>query len=137
MTYYPIVICIAIALHISWAAGLTIEPSVIHATALHTLLRVTGSPQIAAFVYGTVAALAIAGLLSPCRSVRVWLILPQQIVLYAFSVSGVAYAMFLGQFADGTSRTHWFLIVDQIPIILIAFGHSAALALIAGKHAHA
>ena len=132
--YYPIIICVTIAMHLSWAAGLMIEPSVIQATALHTLLRATGSPQIAAFIYGGVAVLATVGLLSPWRPIRVWLILPQQIVLYLFSVSGVTYAIFLGEFADGTVRTHWFLVVDQIPVVLIAFGHSAALFLIAGKH---
>ena len=133
----PIIICVTIVMHLTWCVGLMIEPSVIQATALHTLLRATGSPQIAAGVYGGVAVLAIGGLLSPCRSVRVCLILPQQIVLYLFSVSGVTYAMSLGQFADGTFRTHWFLIVDQIPIVLIAFGHSAAMFLIADKHGHA
>ncbi len=44
--------------------------------------------------------------------------------------------MVLGQFADGIQRSHWFLIVDQIPIILIALGHTTALLVIAGNRGH-
>ena len=134
--YYPVVICVTIALHLIWALGLAMEPAAINATALHTLLVIAKSPHMAAAIYAGVAMLAIVGMAAPSRYARVILILPQQAVLW-FSVVGAAYAMFLGQFADGVQRAHWFLIVDQVPVILIAVGHTAALLLIAGDKGHA
>jgi TM2 domain-containing membrane protein YozV len=95
----------------------------------------TGSSQVAGYVFLGVASLAMIGLAARNRHLRVYLILPQQLILW-FSVVGAAHAMYLGQFADGIQRAHWFLVVDQVPIVLIALGHTVALLFIASDQAH-
>jgi hypothetical protein len=128
---YPISICMACIMHMVWAVGLMLEPGAINATGLYTVLIVARDTITASAVFGSVAILAMVGLRTGWdRALGVLLILPQQIILW-FSVVGAAHAMYLGQFADGVQRAHWFLIVDQLPVILIAVGHTAALLFIA------
>ena len=127
---YPIIICVTIVMHFVWSISVGIDPGAVHATALHTVMTVAGNPAVAALIFGSVAMVAALGLTMRDRYVRVFFILPQQIVLW-FSIVGAGHAMWLGQFADGVQRSNWFLIVDQIPVVLIALGHTAALLLIA------
>lgn len=127
---YPITIVITIMMHAVWSIGLMFDQEAINATGLHTVLLLARHPAVAAFLFGAVAISAAGGLVIKQRYLRVFLILPQQLILW-FSIVGAGYAMFLGQFADGIQRAHWFLIVDQIPVVLIALGHTAALLLIA------
>lgn len=129
---YPISICTACLMHIVWSVGLVLQPDAIHATGLHTVLVIAREPIYAAFIFGLVAFLAMVGIAAENIAARVTMILPQQIVLW-FSVVGAMRAMYLGEFADGTVRAHWFLVVDQIPVVLIALGHTAALLLIAER----
>jgi hypothetical protein len=128
---YPITICIACIMHLIWTVGLLIDADAIQATGLYTVLIVAQDAFGAALIFGGVAILACIGLhIGWNRTLGVFLILPQQVVLW-FSVVGALHAMYLGQFADGVQRAHWFLIVDQIPVVLIAVGHTAALLFIA------
>lgn len=131
--YNPTVVGITVALHLTWATGLFFEPSAINATALHTMLILTGDPFLSALIFGMVAILAMLGILTNPLADRILLILPQHLVLWVSTV-GVFYAMYMGQFADGVPRSHWFLIVDQIPVVLLAFGHTVALILMARGH---
>lgn len=128
----PISVCTAIALHLIWAVGLMFEPSAIHATGLHTMLVIAHSPMMAGIVFASVALLALVGIVSKVRWLCVWLLLPQQAALWV-SVVGAANAIFMGQFADGVQRSSWFLLVDQVPVVLIALGHTTALLLIAER----
>jgi hypothetical protein len=132
MISYPITVCITIALHVIWAVSLVIDPTAINATGLRTMLLVARDTDMAAAIFAAVAVAATVGLISKGRFLRVLLILPQQAVLW-FSVMGAINAMWLGQFADGVQRSHWFLIVDQMPVVLIALGHTLALLLIADR----
>lgn len=127
---YPISICVACAMHFIWAIGLAVEPTAINATGLFTVLIIARDSYIAAALYGLVAVMAMIGVMSKRPEWRVLLILPQQIILW-FSVVGAVHAMYLGQFADGVLRERWFLIVDQVPVVLITLGHTAALLFIA------
>jgi hypothetical protein len=129
---YPISICMACVLHVIWAVGLWVEPASIHATGLYTVMVIARDTTIAALIFAGVAVLATIGLASKRHAVQVAMILPQQIVLW-FSVVGALHAMYLGQFADGVQRAHWFLIVDQVPVVLITLGHTAALIFIAER----
>lgn len=133
---YPLSVCIACALHLVWAVGLLHQPDAIHATGLYTIMAISGdSVTIAAAIFAAVAVLASVGLVfRPTSGLYAAIfILPQQVVLW-FSMVGAAHAMWLGVYADGVARTSWFLIVDQLPIVLIAFGHMAALLFIAAEH---
>lgn len=132
LSRYPISICVACLMHMIWSIGLVFDHDAIHATGLQTVLVIAREPIWAAFLFGTVAFLAFLGIVVHQTWVRVILILPQQVVLW-FSVVGAGHAMYLGQFADGTIRSHWFLIVDQVPVILIAMGHTAALLMLAER----
>ena len=134
--YYPVVVGMAIVLHLVWSAGLIFQPASIHATAIHAMLAITGSPIATAGVFAAVATLAAVGLLEATPTVRVVLIMPQHVALWV-SVAGVVYAMWLGAFADGTVRDHWFLIVDQMPVVLIAIGHHVALLFVATERMNA
>lgn len=129
---YPISICVACVMHAIWAIGLALEPSSINATGLFTVMIIANDPLAAAAIYGAVATLAILGVMSSRTELRVILITPQQVILW-FSVVGAIHAMYLGQYADGVQRAHWFLIVDQIPVVLVSIGHTAALLLIAER----
>ena len=131
--YYPTVVGITIALHLVWATGLLLHPDSIHATALHAMLELTGNPFLAATIFGAVALLAMLGLLAVRVTEQVILILPQHIVLWISAV-GVGWAMYFGQYADGVERDHWFIIVDQIPVVLLALGHTAALIFISRRN---
>lgn len=129
---YPVSVCVACTMHAIWSLGLVLEPTAINATGLHTVLVIAREPIYASFLFAIVAFLAVLGVIARETWRRVIFMLPQQIVLW-FSVVGAAHAMYLGQFADGVERGHWFLIVDQIPVILIAAGHTAALLFIAER----
>ena len=133
---YQVIICVAIVMHMIWAFGLAIDQEAINATGLHTLLVVAHLPSVAAVIYCGVATLATVGLSLRQTPFTVFLILPQQVVLW-FSIVGALHAMYLGQFADGVQRDNWFLIVDQIPVVLIGFGHTVALLFLAGRIRHA
>lgn len=131
--YYPTVVGITVALHLVWATGLFFNPSSIHATALHAMFTLTGDPFLGAIIFGTVALLAVLGLMAHEVRDQVLLILPQHTVLWVSAV-GAGWAMYSGQYADGTERDHWFIVVDQVPIILLALGHTVALVFISRRN---
>lgn len=125
---------LAIIMHLVWAGVLSFDADAINATGPHALLLIARRPDIAAGVLFTVAVLAIVGCSIEERVPRIVLLLPQQVILW-FSLIGAANAMWMGQFADGTVRSSGFLVVDQIPVVLVALGHTAALLWIArGEH---
>ncbi len=128
-TRYPISIVMAITMHLVWAVGLLIDNAAVNATGLHALHTIFQQHDIttAAVILAVVAA-AVTGLFVRGTQAKVLLLIPQQILLW-FSVAGVSYAMLIGRFADGVQRSHLFLVVDQIPVILVALGHTAALLL--------
>lgn len=136
--YFPTVVALAVALHLLWAAGIILEPSSVFATAPSSVLVlmgiVTGSQQWApAILFAAVAMLAGWGLISTSPWRHLWMV-PQHLVL-SISAIGAMHAMWLGEFADGVTRTHWFLIVDQSPIVLITLAHLTALIFIS-KESH-
>lgn len=133
----PIIIIVAISLHLIWAVGLAIDPAAHQATALHALLLLTSNPITASAVLTIIACLAGLGctwqwdlLGLPMRIWQALLILPQQCILIMSSI-GCINAMLNSAFVDGVARPRWFIIVDQIPIILITVGHVTAVASIA------
>lgn len=137
--YYPTVVGITIVLHFVWAAGLYFDPLSALATPTHLMLMVVHTfiaPEhtvhVTSAIFVTVATLAAFGLFQTDRRMEILLILPQHFALWVSSV-GAIYGMYLGQYADGVQRTHWFLIVDQIPIVLLAVGHLVALLFVAAR----
>jgi hypothetical protein len=60
------------------------------------------------------------------RFYRFLLMLPQQ-TFVTVSAFGAIQAMLLGSYADGTIRSSWFIVGDQIPIVMLAVAHSVAV----------
>lgn len=128
----PLTICVAIAMHLIWSVSLGVDPSGMGVTAISMLQAVPGvNYVIAALIFGTVAFLATIGLIMREPALRVMFILPQQVTLW-FSFVGVAHAVWVGHFASGYVASPLYLLMDQVPVVLIAIGHTAALLLIAG-----
>lgn len=136
-TRLPIIVLVAIALHGVWAVGLLIDPSAHYATAVHALMLLTKHTMVAALILLVVASSASLGIgwrrnvwVFPAHTVRAILILPQQCLLIMSSIGALS-AMLASSFVDGVIRPLWFIVVDQVPVILITIGHFTALAHIA------
>lgn len=114
-----------VALHLSWATIIFINPAALDATALSPLEQLFRSPELSAILLVIVALQATGALFCPFPW-NVWLLLPQQGMLLLSSSSVIA-AVYLGQFADGVERPHAFILADQLHIILAGFGHAVAI----------
>lgn len=112
-------------LHIVWAGALVTSGALIHATALDPFYSFSINIWLLAgflLVGSGLALWAIADTrLSPF--VVSLFVLPQQFGLI-LSAIGAGTAITRGQFADGVIRDPMFLLVDQVPAILIAFFHA-------------
>lgn len=125
---WPIVVVLAIVQHLVWATMLLLSPDTFGVTSIRGLNDLLGSTHVAVVVLlFVVAYLAIWSFLVAPRSLsRVVLMLPQQFVLYV-SAGGAVVCMATGTFSDGTVRSIPFLIMDQLPALLFALGHTAAI----------
>ena len=94
-----IVILIASAMHLSWAAALLFAP--LHTTGIELVLDLSfGSHIIAAILCAAVSLAAVAAIF--CRNLMlcVFLVLPQQFLLIASAI-GAVQCVIDGKFADG------------------------------------
>ena len=127
----PIVIGIATVLHLFWAVGLAVDPASQNTTSVFALMSAVRDTDMASVVLFIIASLALTGFVGfKAPWVRVTLIVPQQAAL-TLSAIGASNAMYLSHFADLVERSRWFIINDQIPMVLLAAGHFVALMLIA------
>jgi hypothetical protein len=97
----------------------------IGATALAALYRYMDHPYLLILTLFGVAVLALLAVFSR-GLIYVWLLIPQQIVLM-MSAAGAITAVYLSHFADGVERARIFIAADQIPVVLAALGHTAAI----------
>ncbi len=137
---FPLIVAVAIALHLIWAMGLLIDPRSHFATAVHAMMLVTDNTNVAALVLFTVAAMAWLGIkwhrdtrYASGRVIKTLLFLPQQCVLI-MSATGAASAILASSFADGIIRPMWFIAVDQMPVILIMVGNFLAITYFAREY---
>jgi len=116
-----IVILIASAMHLSWAAALLFAP--LHTTGIQLVLDLTfGSHIIAAILCATVSLAAVAGIYCRNLTLFVFLVLPQQFLLIASAI-GAIYCVIDGKFADGAVYPRPFIFVDQVYLILLCVAH--------------
>lgn len=80
---------------------------------------------LAAWLIG-IAIAATSSLVWPDRRRGLLELLPQQFTLM-MSAGGAIVCIWAGHFADGVIRPSAFLLVDQIPAVLIALMHSGAI----------
>ncbi len=137
MTQYPTwprklvnfpVILIAVVQQYFVALALILNPDAHYATSVHILVLVFPTIFIAPFLI-CAASLVVYGFTLKLKINTVLCLIPQQFMLY-LSAGGAFRAIWEGQFADGVTRSHAFLLADQCPMILIAFFHSWAMVLI-------
>ena len=135
IVWFPISVLIASGMHFVWAAGLMLDPAAANATAVHALLLAATTPFVAASLLIIVALSALVGVFMPAKigAWRVLLMLPQSAILI-MSSTGAGYAMLQRSFADGVQRPAWFIIVDQIPIIMITLGYIIAISRLVLQH---
>lgn len=120
-----IMVAYAVILHLVWAVAILIDPQSVNATAVHALHRLLHSPQNVALTAGLCSVLAGIGMATRMPWLAL-LLIPQQILLM-ISAAGSFEAMWLSQYADGIFRARAFIIVDQVPVVLAALGHSVAI----------
>jgi hypothetical protein len=121
----------ASALHLSWAAVLILSPHDMRTAALANFIRLGGVAGAA------VLFLCIGGaaLYVSARAPRGWLglalVFPQQVVLLLTAAMALDHAL-RGTYGDGVLRPPEFILADQLPVILTALIHTAALTLTYG-----
>lgn len=119
-----LVIVYAICLHLSWAVALLLSDHPIQTTPTAYMFRAVGQNRSAAIYIG-VALMTVAGLFRPGWP-GLLLSLPQNAILALGAASGIASAL-VGHYPDGVIRPGLFILVDQMPMILVAVLHAACL----------
>jgi len=122
----PVMIIYAIALHFCWGVLGTIDETTYLSTAASAPYHIFGS--LTGLVCFVVAIAALTGLIAKFRSpiTSLMCMLPQQSLLIISAV-GTVHAIYLGQFADGVTRSRFFIASDQLPAILAAVGHTISM----------
>jgi hypothetical protein len=116
-----IVILIASAMHLSWAAALLFAP--LHTTGIQLVLDLSfGSHIIAAILCAVVSLAAVAAIFCRNLMLAVFLVLPQQFLLIASAI-GAIFCVIDGRFADGAVYPRPFIFVDQIYLVLLCVAH--------------
>jgi len=116
-----IVILIASAMHLSWAAALLFAP--LHTTGIQLVLDLSfGSHIIAAILCAVVSLAAVAAIFCRNLMLGVFLVLPQQFLLIASAI-GAIFCVIDGKFADGAVYPRPFIFVDQIYLVLLCVAH--------------
>ena len=116
-----IVILIASAMHLSWAAALLFAP--LHTTGIQLVLDLSfGSHIIAAIVCAVVSLAAVAAIFRMNLMLCLFLVLPQQFLLIASAI-GAVFCVIDGKFADGAVYPRPFIFVDQIYLVLLCVAH--------------
>ena len=122
----PWIIVFAITLHLAWGTLLILSPGPAFVTAMNRTAqdidrRLLGAAMIAA------ATLALYSLVRPPRpALAVALLIPQQFLLMLSAANAVR-AVWLSAFGDGVVRERTFILADQLPGMLVALLHTAAI----------
>ena len=116
-----IVILLASAMHLSWAAALLFAP--LHTTGIELVLDLSfGSHIIAAIFCAAVSLTAVAAIFCRNLTLCVFLVLPQQFLLIASAI-GAILCVIDGEFADGAVYPRPFIFVDQVYLVLLCVAH--------------
>lgn len=128
MRWFPISVLVASGVHLVWALGLLMDTAAQRATAIHALVLVVGGTPLASTVLVVVSLLALAGSFAPSlrRTPRVLMLLPQQCVLIMSTISACD-VVATGTLLDGSQKPVWYLVVAQIPIVMITAGYLLSL----------
>ena len=114
--------------HIVWAIVILVDRSAAYSTALGEVTRTIGSVGLTSALLFMVSLLAISGLLrnKAAGPLSILWFLPQQAVL-VISAWGASAAIQSSAFGDGVVRPQAFILADQLPHIIFAATHTAAI----------
>lgn len=122
-----IIVVYSIVLHLTWAVLIWCDSASANATAVDALYRWIHPTIFLSLALMSTSLMAMTALTLQFPW-SMLLLLPQQAVL-CFSAAGAIEAIYLGQFADGVLRSHFFIAADQIYAVLTALGHTVAIIL--------
>jgi hypothetical protein len=120
----------ASALHLSWAV-LLLSPHDMRTAGLARFIELLGPAAAAALFLLIGAAAAYASARAPRGWLGLALVFPQQVVLLLTAAIALEHAL-RGTYGDGVQRPPEFILADQLPLILTALIHTAALTLTYG-----
>lgn len=120
------VIWYAIALHFVWGVCLLFSPDPLGVTAIHTFGGALPHRWLGALFIGVAVFAAVEMMAQRWGFWWLMLLIPQQAVLM-LSAWGALHAISTSRFADGVPRPPLFILCDQLPAVLAAVFHSAAL----------
>lgn len=120
-----LIVWYSVLLHLIWAVSYFEDYGTASVTAVSALV-IWIPDHLIGIVLLIVALLAGIGVVRGEGRIPALLMLPQQFIMF-LCAGGALQAMWLGQFADGVQRSHWFLAADQSPAVLAAFLHMIAV----------
>ena len=120
------VIFYACGLHLTWGFVALFSPAAPLITAMRSLVLYVPDHTLLGMLLVLVGSTAIAGVARPKGIGGLLALLPQQCLLVISALDGLT-CMWLSQFADGVVRPRGFIMADQIPTVLAALLHSAAI----------
>lgn len=116
----------AIVYHVIAGGVLVFSSAPLGVTSISTLHDLLGMPHwLLGVTMAAVGVAALGGLLVE-ETEGIALFLPQQAMLVV-AAAGAVDAMQSGHYADGSARSHLFIIVDQLPVVLAAACHTLAI----------
>ena len=121
-----LVIWYAILLHLAWGATVLVDGRATMMTALAELRTLSPSTAALGISLLLIGGAALLSALYPTRRWALALVLPQQFALM-MSAFGAVRAVAQRAFPDGVERPWAFILADQLPAILTAVLHTAAL----------
>jgi hypothetical protein len=121
------VIFIAVILHFFLGIILIISPVIINTTSTGLMIQYFSNKYIAGLVLIFISLLSTYSLYRKTFDKKnVFLLLPQQLFLI-LSAGWAINSVFVGHFSDGIIRSPYFILADQLPIILIAVFFTLAI----------
>lgn len=116
----------AVFLHLTWAVTLLFTAQAAHSTALNGPATLFPNRFGLALLLIVVAGSAVAGVFLRLGIPKVLLLVPQQVML-GLSAGSAIYAIVVGHYADGTTRSAAFILADQVPAVLALLVHSLSI----------
>lgn len=128
---YPIILSV-VALQYIWAFALAWDSSPLNVTAIYSIWPFNHHPNwrwALIIILSLTATLSVWGFFMQRRIHTLLAFIPQQFIMTICSI-GAIHSIWLGRFADGTFRSHAFLLADQSPTIFLTIFHTWAIILI-------
>lgn len=125
---FPIILLAIIQQYIG-AFSILVNADAYDATNLQILHHIVPVHVALLLIMVVVPTIAAVGFMAEKKVTTLLCLVPQQLLLYLSAGSGIR-AIVLGQYADGTMRSHAFIAADQGLTVFLAVFHTWAMMLI-------